>query len=159
MAFVGTKSWSRYRRIINDFHHDAFQNELHWFKYLYSLDRFGEDTKSNSLYEERVVKCLVQYDTIRNWPINRETTTGDIDKESIVVYINLKYLQNRGWVRMEGNRGTIMDIDSVKDYFILDGVKYRPSGDKPVAQASDKPLLFRIVLKREELENQDKPPV
>lgn len=158
MAIIGSKSWSRYRNIINLFHNDAFQNELHWFKYLYSLDRFGEDTKQNSEYEERLVKCLVQYDTIKNWPTNHETTTGDIDKESIVVYINLKYLQKMGWVIMD-NRGTIMDIDGVKDYFILDGIKYRPSGDKPCAQAHDKPLLYRIILKREELTNQDKPPV
>ena len=32
-------------------------------------------------------------------------------------------------------------------------VPFRPSGDKPVAQASDNPLLYRLILKRAEKEN------
>lgn len=158
MAYVGLKNWARYRGIINRFHNDAFQNDLTWYKYIYSMNRFGEDTKENSKYDERVVKCLVMYDTVRNWPNNYETTTGDIDKESVVVYINIRYLQKMGWVRNEG-AGTLMDLDQVKDYFVLDGVTYRPSGDKPVAQASTHPLLYRLVLKREETLNTQNPPI
>lgn len=150
MAFVGINNWNRYKSIINRFRHDAFRNKLTWHHYLCSMDRFGEYTESNSQYEIREVKCLVMYDTIKNWPMNTETPTGTLDEESVVVYLNIKYLKSLGYMRGESDSDLNLDIDSVKDFFYLDGIKYRPSGDKPVAQAGDNPLLYRLILKRSE---------
>lgn len=153
MAYVGIKNWNRYKNIINKFRHDAFRNKLTWYHYLFSMNQFGENTDDNSKWEQREIEVLVMYDTIKNWPLNTETTTGTFDEEHVVVYINLKYLKELGYTRGETEEDLAMDMDSVRDYFYLDGIKYRPSGDKPVAQAGDNPLLYRLILKRAEKEN------
>ena len=153
MAYVGIKNWNRYKNIINKFRHDAFRNKLTWYHYLFSMNQFGENTDKNSKWEQREIKVLVMYDTIKNWPLNTDTTTGTFDEEHVVVYINLKYLKELGYTRGETEEDLAMDMDSVRDYFYLDGIKYRPSGDKPVAQAGDNPLLYRLILKRAEKEN------
>ena len=82
MAYVGINNWNRYKSIINRFRHDAFRNVLTWHHYLFSMNQFGENTDDNSKWEVRTIKVLVMYDTIKNWPLNTETTTGTFGTRS-----------------------------------------------------------------------------
>jgi hypothetical protein len=146
MNFISDQEWADYEDNLNGFHNDAFQQEVKW---LSLITVFNKDGKEVNRYEERIIMGLVHYNHFRSWPINNQTTTGQLDKQSCMLYLNNKYLSDNGYTDSENN----FNFDPGNDVFIIDGVRHRPKGDSGTAQSKSKNLLHFIILQREELEN------
>lgn len=143
MGYLTEADWSEYTSIINEFHDDAFQQDIIWKRPTSFINKFME-TKQKFI--QSTLKCLVQYNSFRSWPINEQTNTGEIDKESCLVYFNMDYLRTLGFIN-DNNQFT---FDAERDRFIIDGILYKPAGDSKAAQANNKTLFTFIILKREE---------
>lgn len=146
MAFISNEEWAEYEKTINDFHDDAFQQELKWIRNILPVNIHGEDTESRYL-PPVTLRCLIQFNHFRSWPINKESEAGQIDSESMLVFINIAYLKNLGYTDANDN----WLYDPGLDRFEVDGVVYVDKGNSKTAQAKDKALLHFMVLKREEL--------
>lgn len=137
--------WDEYINVLNEYHQDAFQQDIIWNRKVVINDTNGEDSNERTL--DIALKGLVGYNHFRSWPINKVSEAGELDKESLIVYFNLEYLNSLGYTNARGqfkfNPGT--------DKFTLRGVTYKPLGDSEAAQAHDKPVFCFIILKREEL--------
>jgi hypothetical protein len=146
MNGISAGVWATYKNIINSAHDMFNQDEIIWFKTRHNLQRFGEDDKSLKHYDQIPLKVLIGYNVYRSWPMTKETESGSIDKESILLIINKKYLNDLGYINANGN----FDFSPGDDYFTHQGQKLRASGETPAAQANDEPLLVYIILKRME---------
>lgn len=144
MAHMKQINWQEYRDIINEWQEDAFQQEVTWNRLITSLSKNGED--NNERFKDIKIKGLLQYNNFRAWPITLPTDTGEIDKESCMLYLNIKYLKDNNYT----NAHNQFKFDPAMDRFTINGVKYKAMGDSQVSQAHDQPLLLFIVLKREE---------
>lgn len=142
MTYVTDAQWQEYKDIINGVHDDFNQDTLTWKKFTKSLNRYSED--DSKAYTDISLKCLVQYNMFRTWPMTKETDSGALDKESIAVYLNSKYLSDLGYMNVEGS----FEFDPGNDKFVFKGQEYRSAGETPVAQAKDEPLLTILILKR-----------
>ena len=141
---ISDADWDNYKAIINDAHNIFNQENITWVRYTSGLQRFGEDDPSSVTISQIVLKCLVNYNVYRSWPLSEESTSGQLDKESIAAIFNRSYLASLGYINANGN----FIIDPGKDYFIHRGVKYRCAGETPAAQAKDEPLLIYVILRR-----------
>lgn len=146
MAFLTAADWQRYSDVINEFHEDANQEPIIWKKHVNTIDRYGED--KTITYTDIELKVLVQYNYFRSWPISKTNVSGQVDKESVMLYINTKYLMDNGYT----NSDNLIDFDPGKDFFVIRGLVYRSFGETAVAQAKEKVLLQTIILKREEID-------
>lgn len=144
MAHMTQKQWDRYIAVINEWQEDAFQQEIIWKSNITNLNRYGED--SNVRYHDISLRCLIHYNNFRTWPINLFTDTGEIDKQSVMVFFNIAYLDSLGYADENG----VLMFDPGLDKFIINGVVYTSGGESQVAQAKDKPILSFLILKREE---------
>lgn len=144
MAHLTPEQWQAYRDTINEWHEDAFQQPIIWRREVVTQDRYGEDY--NKRTEDVEIKGLVLSNYVRSWPMSNMNHIGELDKESVLVYFNLKYLRELGYL----NEHDQFIYNSALDRFIINGMMYRSSGDSQAAQASDYPLLYFIILKREE---------
>lgn len=140
--------WANYRRIINKASESFNKDIILWKRFTRSFNRYSEDNQSNNTYEDINLDCLIAYNIFRTWPMTDETVSGALDKESIVLILNKDYLRKLGYISDKG----FFDMDPGNDIFILRGLEYRASGETEVAQAGDDPLMFYIVLSREETE-------
>lgn len=138
--------WQSFRDIINNAHDFFNQENLTWMRLSRNLQRYGEDDKSLENYTPITLKCLISYNVFRTWPINEETNSGQLDKESICAILNIKYLTDLGYMTSDGN----FAFNPGEDYFIFKGQRMRASGDLPAAQAKDAPLLLYLILTRME---------
>ena len=137
--------WSVYKKVINDFVEvDAGKQPILWRKYVNQPLPFGED--SGQQYMDITIDVLVGYNSYRTWPINKGTTTGELDNQNMAIYISARVLSEIGQLTPEG----YMDFDRANDRFKIQGITYKSSGDTMVSQAKDEALLFMVVLKREE---------
>ena len=142
---VPSLAWDKYKAIINDFlDNDAGKQPFMWLRKVNQLSAFGEDTTGN--YIPVKLTGLFQYNYIRTWPANRDSLSGELEGENMVLYISLRLLRENGYIDSYG----YPDINWSEDRFILDGKVYKPDGDTKVAQANNEALLFFIILKREE---------
>lgn len=144
--FLTDSEWQQYEETVDQFHDDAFQQKIIWRENIKNLSIHGDD--STIKYVDRELKCIVQYNHFRSWPINGDTITGEIDKESVLVFFNLKYLSSLGLTTPD-NRQFAFQADL--DRFVLNGVTYIARGDSQTGQSKEKPLLHFVILKREEL--------
>lgn len=142
MKRVSDETWKKYVDIINDAHEDFNQASVIWKRYKKTNDRFNEGKKDS--YDDIVLKCLIQFNVFRVWPMTTETTAGALDEESIVIFLNNKYLTDLGYAT--SNRGFIFDPGM--DIFEYMGQQYRASGETQVSQAKDITLHYIIILKR-----------
>lgn len=141
MDFVSDAEWAEYKDIINDFNlNDSNQQPIVWRKLTQELSRYGED--DNVAYTDTTLLGLVQYNYFRSWPTNKVDKSGEIDKESTLVFFNIEYLRGLGYVNADGQ----FQFDAGKDRFLIDGVRYKPSGNSKAAQASNEALLTFIIL-------------
>lgn len=141
---IPTKAWEKYSQIINEFmENDVGKQKILWLNRIDQMLPYGED--SGNEYDIKPIEGLISYNYIRAWPSHKNTVTGELDGVNEVLYISRDYLNNRGYLTQDG----YWDFDWVQDRFIINGKVYIPAGDTEVAQASDKPLLFFLVLKRE----------
>ncbi len=144
MAHLTDDDWQEYIDIIDEFHEDANQQEVIWRKLTNNFNRWGED--GGETYEDIPTLGLVQYNFFRSWAINKTTSTGELDKESCMVFFNQKYLSDNGWLTTNNQ----FKFRPGEDRFIIDGELYKARGNSKAAQANDQTLLIFIILKREE---------
>lgn len=145
MKNMTPKQWKMHIDTINDFHEDAFQQDIIWVNNITTLSKHGED---NNIKSRTInLKGLVYYNVFRSWPIDQGTDSGDLDKQSCMIYLNKKWLEENGYLNNDGEFAFNPDHDR----FIIKGNKYFPSGDSDVAQAYDNPLLVFIILKRDQI--------
>ena len=146
MAHMTQEQWDDYINIINEWQEDAFQQDITWLKTATVISKNGED--NNHRFKEINLKGLIQYNQFRAWPITQTTDSGETDKESILVYFNIKYLKDLGYT----NNHDQFKFNPDYDRFLINGLTYKAFGESQVAQAGAKPLLVFIILKREEIE-------
>lgn len=149
MAFLSSADWQEYKDIINEFHEDANQEPIIWRRMTSNLHRYGED--GGETHVDTNLLGLVQYNFFRSWPINKTTTTGELDKESCMLYLNIEYLRGLGFLTADEQ----FAFRPAEDRFLIDGKLYKAAGDSQAAQAHDENLLLFIVLKREETDTGD----
>lgn len=143
-SYVSNKTWDRYKRIINNFmDHDAARQVITWAKAVNQLLTHGED--SIQKYFNIPIEALCYYNAFRNWPLNRATTSGELDEENLSIMISGNYLRKKGFM----NDNNYWGFNWAMDRFEINGVVYRPTGDTQVAQAKDEALVFMVVLKRD----------
>lgn len=141
---VNQATWDNYKSIVNDFvDEDAGKQKITWLRRIRQPLPYGED--NGYKYNPIIIEGLLQYNYIRTWPSLKETVSGELDGINLTFYITKRSIEEDGYMTGEG----YWDFDWVQDKFLINGRVYSPSGDTQVAQASDEPLLFFIVLKRE----------
>lgn len=145
---INSAQWQVYKNVINKAHDSFNQDSITWHRHSRGLQRYGEDTKANENYDHITLECLIGYNIFRTWPMTKETTSGALDGENIVLMLNKKYLEDLGYL----NSNEFFGMDPGKDKFTHRGINYRAAGETEVAQAGDEPLMFYVVLKREETE-------
>lgn len=140
--FISNAEWANFRNIINGVHEDFNQAILIWKKLDKKIDRFKEEAAS---YTDIQLKCLIQYNVFRTWPMTVETDAGSLDGESITVFINNKYLSDLGYLLPNSS----FKFDPGVDLFDYKGQLYRSSGETPVSQVDNNLDLFTmLILKR-----------
>lgn len=138
--------WARYGSIITEFiDNDAGKQTIIWKRAITQPQLFGEDNKGK-FYPDLEIDVLLAYNFFRAWPINKATTSGELDNQNCVIWVSLERLKKLDML----NEGGYPLIDYALDRFVIKGKVYKSSGDTDVAQAKDKSLLFTIILKREE---------
>lgn len=138
--------WARYGSIITEFiDNDAGKQTIIWKRAITQPQLFGEDNKGK-FYPDLEIDVLLAYNFFRAWPINKATTSGELDNQNCVIWVSLERLKKLEMLNEEG----YPLIDYALDRFVIKGKVYKSSGDTDVAQAKDKSLLFTIILKREE---------
>lgn len=139
---IGDYNWNVYKGIINSIHHEFNQQEVIWRRFTHGLQRYGEGDNKN--YLDVPLKCLLGYNDFRTWPITDRTVAGSVDKQNMYALINIQYLRELGYLSPEKDK--YLDLDLDHDYFIYQNQLWRFSGETPVAQAKEEPLLFQIIL-------------
>lgn len=147
--FISTAEWGDFENIINDFANDAWQQLIVWKKCIRATDKLGDD--SNPLYKENELRGLVNYNHFRSWPINTQQITGEIDKESILLYLNTKYLADNNYLNANG----LLKFNPTLDIFTIDGLEYKASGDSKTSQTDSKTLVNFIILRRYTIDTAD----
>ena len=147
---VGPLAWSTYQDWIGSDAADTFfQQDLIWKRAGDFLDSNGEDEIGRT-FSDVTIKCLIDYNDFRTWPINRHTESGEIDKQTMVVLLSIKNLETLGFMNSNGN----FDFQN-EDRFELDGILYKDMGSTNVAQAQDISLIVQLVLEREIVQTSD----
>ena len=138
--------WASYRDVINQASEGFNKDTVTWRRHIRGFQRYGEDTVANENYTDISLNCLIAYNLFRTWPMTSETTSGALDKENIVLILNKDYISGLGYLNSNG----FFAVDPGKDTFIHRGIRYRSAGETEVGQAGDDPLMFYIILSREE---------
>lgn len=145
MIHMTQADWDEYIKVVNEWQEDAFQQPVTWKRVVVNRGIHGEG--DNIRTENIVIRGLVQYNYFRSWPITKTSDAGETDKQSMLLFLNVKYLKENGWANDAGQ----LLFDPGLDRFIINGVTYKSSGESQAAQAHNQPLFFYTVLKREEL--------
>lgn len=145
---ISPEEWAQYTLDINRFMAEDSANQVFtWFRCVRAIGSNGSDDKP--LYKEVELKGLFQYNEFRSWPINADTTTGEVDKESILCYINNDYLSQLGYLNDKGQ----FKFKPSLDKFEVNGIRYKSKGDSQTAQAYDNTLMHFMVLLRDYTES------
>lgn len=141
---ISDDTWKRYKNLVNDFiESDAGKQPVIWLKKFDQMLSFGEDSGEN--YKPIKLDGLIQYNYIRTWPSVKDTVSGELDGINILLYVTKRSILEAGYINDYG----YWDFNWTSDKFVINGKVYSPSGDTQVAQAKDEALLFSVVLKRE----------
>ena len=142
---IGPAQWAQYKSIINSGQETFNQQDITWLKSRGGLDRNGEDNLTET-FTTIILKGLVEYNAFRKWATNFTSETGELDRQTEVLLLNMKYLRDNGYL----NANNKLDYNPDTDRFISSGIKYKSRGDTVLSQAQDEPLLYMVVLEREE---------
>jgi|TARA_R110000803_G_scaffold206272_3_gene273445 hypothetical protein len=147
MGHLSAADWQHYKDAINLAHSDFNQETLTWKRAEVFMSRYGEDpTGAGASFVDVPLKVLIQSNYFRSWPVTKTSESGELDKESLVVILNYKYLQNSGYI----TPNKYFDFKPDLDRFVVKGREYKAFGDLDAAYANDEPLLFYLILKREQ---------
>jgi len=144
---IGLPNWNLYKDIIRSAHDTFNQETVLWQKRLFGLDIHGEDDE-NAQFQFIPLKCLMNYNDFKVWPLNSPMTSGELDRETTVAIFNLEYLGENNWLTPNGQ----FQFNQATDRLIHRGIVYKSTGDTQLAQAYNEPLLVHLVLTREETE-------
>ena len=150
---VSKQDWYRYKKVVNEFiDTDSGKQPFLWLRKINQPLAFGED--SGIVYNPVLLEGLFHYNFVKTWPNNnqRNTLAGELDVTDCVLYISANLLRNGDFL----NKAGYWNFNWAEDRFILNGNVYKPAGDTQVAQASDLPLLFFVILQRVNSEDSDK---
>jgi len=146
MSHMNQSDWDEYMDVLNEWQKDAFQQPLTWKRHRDIIDPNGEaPIRSPEIIE---LKGLIQSNYFKSWPVTDTNSTGEIDKQSILVYFNIDYLIENGWADSNDYQ---FKFDPGYDKFIVNGLEYKPMGEAQAAQANNRPIFLFIILKREEV--------
>ena len=106
---------------------------------------FGEDDDENN-YERIPLQALINYNAFRTWPLNVGTPSGELDEINCAMLVSQKQLVEKGLINNKG----YWTFDAALDRFIINGELYISKGDTQVAQAKDEPIVFQVLLRRQE---------
>ena len=142
--FISNRAGETYKKIIKNFLDiDSGRQPIHWLKHINQLNPYGEDIGDK--YFDIKLDGLCFYNAFRNWPINKVTSSGELDEENLTIYISKSQIEAKGYLTEEG----YWQFNWSEDRFIINGICYKPSGDTQVAQAKDEALVFLVILRRD----------
>ena len=142
--YLSNKAWERYKNIIKNFmDKDAGRQVITWKRHIDQIGAFGED--DGNQYMDVQLEALCYYNVFRNWPINKPTTSGELDDENLTIYVTKRQIESLGYINSDG----YWQFNWSEDRFVINGIVYKPSGDTQVAQAKDEALCFIVILKRD----------
>ena len=142
--YISDADWESYKNTIKSFLDvDAGRQQIHWLKHINQLNPYGEDIGDK--YFDIELEGLCFYNSFRNWPINKATSSGELDEENLTIYISKDQIESKGYLSEDG----YWKFNWSEDRFIINGIGYKPSGDTQVAQAKDEALIFLVILKRD----------
>lgn len=149
-------NWGRYKAILHKASEQLNKKPITWLKHKELITLRNEDFNHVNQeqdvaenYDKITLACLCNYNYMRTWPINRETISGELDVQTVQIYLNKRYLQENGY--LDHNGLFIYQVDN--DRFELDGILYKSTGDTSVSQADSEDIHFTMVLQREEKDN------
>ena len=146
MGNLSPADWIRYKESINQAHSDFNQEVITWKRAEVFMNRYGEDPSgAGASFTDIPIKVLIQSNYFRSWPVTKTSESGEVDKESLMVILNYKYLYDLGYI----TPNKYFDFKPDIDRFVIKGREYKPFGDLDAAYANDEPLLFYLILKRE----------
>lgn len=142
MDLVGTGDWEDFKNLISVDSSDTFGKQtIIWRRLKSSVDRYKEDN-SQGTYHDVTLRCLVNYNYMRSWPITNFTEAGELQAQSIQVIFYKKYLKDNGYLTADGK----LDYKPDHDRFVLDGIIRKPVGDSSISQAGDESLLYEVIM-------------
>ena len=142
--FISNRAWETYKKIIKNFLDiDSGRQPIHWLKHISQLNPYGEGIGDK--YFGIKLEGLCFYNAFRNWPINKVTSSGELDEENLTIYISKSQIEAKGYLTEDG----YWQFNWSEDRFIINGICYKPSGDTQVAQAKDEALVFLVILRRD----------
>ena len=142
--FISNRAWETYKKIIKNFLDiDSGRQPIHWLKHINQLNPYGEDIGDK--YFDIKLEGLCFYNAFRNWPINKVTSSGELDEENLTIYISKSQIEAKGYLTEDG----YWQFNWSEDRFIINGICYKHSGDTQVAQAKDEALVFLVILRRD----------
>lgn len=145
---IPDRIWDRYKTVISGFiDNDTGKQAIVWKRAINQPRAYGEDSKEK-FFPDISLEVLVGYNYMRQWPINKSTTTGENDDQNCVIWVSKNKLSTLGYLDSNG----YWVMDQSLDRFLISGKIYKMAGDTQVSQAKDSPLLFMVILKREEPE-------
>lgn len=126
----------------------TFSNKtLIWKRKLSVLTEFREEQDSRADYDVDVeLPVIFNYNYLRSWPVTNQTSTGQLDRQSIQVLINKQFLKDNNFLNSDG----YFNFKSDYDRFVTDGIWYRAMGDTPASQVANTDLFITIIIQREE---------
>jgi len=135
----------RVRALIQDSMTDTiYQDEIIW-RTREGVDRWKEDHLPLAKVD-KTLKGLYSYNYFRQWQINVDTISGTLDKVTEAILFSRKYLAEQGLIREDGS----VIFDAGEDEFYVRGRWYKIVGDSDISQLPNVPLLYMIVLQRQE---------
>jgi hypothetical protein len=141
---VGAGNWQLYKDLMRDAQETFAKQTITWLRSRGGLDRFAEDNVTER-FDTITLEVLIQYNIFRTWPITATSDQGQIDKESVVIYMNKEYLEENNWLTTNNN----FKLDAAADRFIIDGITHIAMGNTDVAQDHSDPLWVIVILKRD----------
>lgn len=131
---------------------DTFFNDtVIWVREKTQLNLYKEDNAGASKASV-TLKCLINYNYLRSWPITKNYEQGEEDGQSMQVLFNKEYLKGLGYLDSNG----LFIYNQDFDRFIVDGLIHKPVGDGSVSQVKNGALLFEVILIRQKVNTGDK---
>lgn len=143
MTQLSPADWEKFTNTVNTFSDSISDYTVIWKKYIGDIDRYRE--QGDIKFEDREMKTLIAFNAFRNWPQDKRSEQGTIDKEYCSLYLNKAYLASKDWLTDNKN----LDFDPGMDRFVIDGITYKPSGDTLISQVFNNTLFITLILERE----------
>lgn len=142
MQIVSNADMAEFKRLFNEDVQDTFAlTTIIWRRMINpSADRFREDTNTDTT-QDIELKCIVNYNYMRSWPVSGLAESGQLEEQSIQVLFVKDYLNKLGYV-VDGRFDYRPDFDR----FVLDGLIRKPMGDSSVSQAFDEALFYEVIM-------------